>query len=170
MLATCKDALGIVETPMAAAGNEASMLIESNRHKELVETNYFDSELAQAGKLFLTINAGMIRLLVPPAQMPIIKEIATAKIVVISRGPYPELGFSDGCEIMFDDGTDEPFVLTLDNNSFSPAMPGDPGAVHWEMAIYTQGEAECVRMYSVKAPVRWRRVAQLPCLKEWKGG
>jgi hypothetical protein len=84
----------------------------SNEGGEIIATNYWQSEYAAAGKFFLSLNAGVVRLLVPPSQMPMVHEMRTAKTIVLTLGEYE--GKSGAVELLFDDHSDTPFVLFLD--------------------------------------------------------
>jgi hypothetical protein len=75
----------------------------TNAGKKIQKTNYWDSELASAGKLFFSPNAGCIRMLIPDNMHHIIPEIQTGKKIIISRGPWPAMNRSDAFEILFDD-------------------------------------------------------------------
>jgi hypothetical protein len=59
----------------------------------LVASNYWQSEIAAAGKLYVSINAGCFRLLVPQSQHAVISDIRPkAKHFVVSM--LPSLGLS----------------------------------------------------------------------------
>ena len=54
----------------------------------IVTSNYWESEIAAAGKLYLTINAGCFRLLVPQIQRATISDMRPgAKHIVVSMLP-----------------------------------------------------------------------------------
>lgn len=90
----------------------SSQLLQfGNNGGELVETNYFDTELARNGFLYLSWNASVARLLVPDSQFFQIQEMKTGKYCVITRGL---MGGRDTLEIMFEDGSNAPFVIYID--------------------------------------------------------
>lgn len=89
-----------------------SLLTITNNGPALVETNYWQSEFALKGLLYLSFNAGAARLLVPgQLEQQYFHEIKTAKKVVIRHGKSA-VGFPLW-EIEFDDGSDSPFVVHL---------------------------------------------------------
>ena len=76
----------------------------SNHGPLIVATNYWDLPLEEAGKIWCSVNAGAIRVLVPRAHRRIIEDMRTARHVVLSRGPWPEVGAPEAVELLFDDG------------------------------------------------------------------
>lgn len=88
-----------------------------NNGPEIVSTSYWHTEAALRGYVYLSINAGCFRLLVPDAFVTVnswIKEaISRADCVIITRGPWREMGKSDGIEILFEDHSDEPYALHI---------------------------------------------------------
>jgi len=89
-------------------------LIIKNKGKEIVETNYFTSLAASAGKFIISLNAGAIRLLVPPVRAKEIRKevLGTTRVQVEQRG---EVAF-----ITFDDGSTDPYVIQTTMNAFNP--------------------------------------------------
>lgn len=82
-----------------------------NDGKEIIETDYFDSELNQAGKFFLSINAGAFRLLVPDVFSETIKkELQLTEYIEISKDAF----FTN---ILFEDHSDNPYQIQMTNNS-----------------------------------------------------
>lgn len=154
-------------------------LIE-NDGGNIVCTNYFQSRAAQAGYIFVSVNAGTFRLLVPDGILPsLLKEIAHADEVIVSRGPlsipatnaaytaWPGTGDGDGLEFLFEDGTKRPFCIHLGLNQVD-LVPSDnqrdrKGQPHrWRCTIWNE------RMERVADfPCRYRLAKRLPCLKRW---
>lgn len=102
-----------------------STIAVSNDGAKIVETNFFESEYAKSGKPFCSCNAGCIRVLVPSLQRGMIEEVRSAKYVILSRGPWPEMRLPDAVEMLFEDGSGSPFVLHLSPQSFD-LLPGEP--------------------------------------------
>ena len=90
---------------------EETFITIGNRGKEIASTNYFDSELAGRGILFLSWNAGAARLLLPDVQMKLLREMRTAKNVGIYQGTLRSGVLA--LEILFDDFSDYPFVMRM---------------------------------------------------------
>ena len=53
---------------------------------EIAHTNYWETEMAEKGFLYLTEVLGTFRLLVPPIHLAALAEMKTAKEVIIYRG------------------------------------------------------------------------------------
>lgn len=138
-----------------------------NNETEIVSTNYWQTENAQRGLFYLSINAGTFRLLVPSIQESAIAEMATAKEVIISRGPWPDHGKYDALEILFEDNSDSPFViqilpeqadrLPLDSDRDKQGQPP-----RWIFSIWTQDGKKLAR------PARYRLVKKIPWMKPWQ--
>lgn len=89
------------------------MLIIENNGQDIIRTNFWQTEQARQGAFYLSINAGAFRLLIPYKHNQIIAEFEAAKEVVISRGPWTAAEQRDAIEILFDDGTDDPYSIHL---------------------------------------------------------
>lgn len=78
------------------------MISVVNEGQAIKHTDYWKSEQARAGYLFLSWNAGAARLLLPDASEALLKEMRGAQYVIISKGE-PE-GRAP-LELLFEDGT-----------------------------------------------------------------
>jgi hypothetical protein len=141
-------------------------MIQIRNHGPLIlQTNYWDAELAQQGKLFVSVNAGAIRVLLPPALYGMLNDMLTGKECVLSRGPWPDMGLAEGVEIMWDDGSDSPFALHLSPNSFD-ILPAEPSeGREWVCAVYTWENGQPHK--SLERICHWRRVPKIPYLKAY---
>jgi hypothetical protein len=137
----------------------------SNHGPLIVSTNYWESELAIAGKLYCSVNAGAIRVLLPPGRYADLNDMRPARECVLSRGPWPDQGEAEGIEIMWDDRSDSPYALHLTSASFDllPAEP-EPGR-EWVVSVWTSKDGRPHK--SLERICHWRRVKRLPCLKPW---
>jgi hypothetical protein len=137
-----------------------------NAGMEIVSTNYWQTEMAEKGYVYLSINAGCFRLLVPKGKGIPLADITCAELVIVSRGPWPEAGKHDAFEILFEDNTDNPFCLHIVPGQVDrlPLM-GDrdrPGTEpKWFFAVYNQDGKVA------EFPARYRLVKKIPCLKGW---
>ena len=141
--------------------------ITTQNHGQLITSStYWGSEYEQAGKLFVSCNAGAVRLLVPAALRDMIEAARQCRYAILSRGPWPAADLLDAVEILFEDGSDSPFAIHLSPESFDvlPAEP-EPGR-EWLLTIWDNKKGRPHK--SVERPCHWRRVAKLPCLKPWE--
>lgn len=132
-----------------------------NRGQAITDTNYWDSEYAQAGVLFLSWNAGAARLLIPDSQKPMLREMKGAREVIISRGPWPEMGKDEAFELMWEDGSDAPFAVHMGVEQTDRLLPeGDQGG-GIVLAVWTRGGLK------KRWPARYRKVERIPCMQPW---
>lgn len=144
-------------------------IIEISNHGQLITaTNYWSLPMEAAGKVFCSVNAGAIRVLVPRVHRRIIDEMRRgSKYAVLSRGPWPAMELADAVEIMLEDGSDDPFALHLSPESFD-LLPGEPPKdKEWTLTVWDQKKGRPHK--ALERICHWRRVAQLPWLKPWAG-
>lgn len=115
----------------------------------------------------MSINAGCFRPLVPKGKGISLDDLRTAEVVIISRGPWPEMGKPDAMELLFEDRSESPYalhiassqcdILPLDSDCDQSGQPP-----RWTFAVYNEDGKifEC--------PARYRLVESIPCLDEWK--
>lgn len=98
------------------------MIEIGNNGSEITYTNYWDSEHARCGFCYLSANAGVWRLLVPPEAETMLADIKTGTSVLIE----PSTQEPGRCwDVVFDDGTDAPFMIVIDKRQLDRAMmPG----------------------------------------------
>jgi hypothetical protein len=134
----------------------------------ITSTNYWDLPEARAGKLFVSCNAGAFRVLVPPVAESVIPDMATATQCVVSRGPWPERGLSDAIEILFDDGTSDPFALHLAVQSFYHLPTVEDVGDKWVLSVWKRGPTAPIK--ALERLCAYRVVESIPWLRPWKGG
>ena len=142
--------------------------IETANHGPLIlSSTYWGSAIEELGKLWISTNAGAIRVLVPRSMRRVIEDMRAAKYVICSRGPWPEQRRADAMELLFEDGTDSPFSLHVGPESVD-LFPGEPEAgKQWVCSVW-----DCKKNKPHKATERkcfWRRVSSLPWLKPLEG-
>lgn len=138
------------------------MIKIKNNGPKIEQTNYWDTESAKAGYLYLSWNAGAARLLVPDPLKPQIEEMKTAKDIIISRGPWPDQGNRDSLEILFEDGSSSPFVLHMGTENTDRLLSGDSRQEGFDVYIYTREGEQFTR------PGKYRKVRAIPCLDPWE--
>jgi len=133
------------------------------------ETNYFETDFAKAGRIFLSKNDRDLQLLLPEkiagtfdetvnSSTPsgFIKEIETADHVIISKGKHSQL---ECFEFLFEDFTDTPFSLYISTNMCDREPILKDVFFELNLSIWTkQGKI-------LSLPCYYRQVNKLPCLK-----
>lgn len=140
------------------------MLTIENHGPLIMRTNYWETELAAGGKLFLSTNAGAFRLLVPPAHESLISEVRTSTEVIVSRGPWPAGGQADAVEILFEDGSDEPYSIQLDLRSCDRVPVDEDQGRELIFTCWTRPRRGRPHK-AYERPAWYRRVRRLPCLQ-----
>jgi hypothetical protein len=141
--------------------------IHTQNHGPLIlSSTYWGSELERAGKLFVSVNGGAIRILMPASARSMIEDMRGSQYAVLSRGPWPAMKLPEAVEIMFEDGSDNPFALHLSPESFGllPAEP--PQGREWIVSIWDLKKGRPHK--SLERICHWRRVPEIPYLKAWQ--
>ncbi len=140
-------------------------MIEIRNDGDLIAaTNYWQTPYAAKGMAYLSINAGAFRLLLPPAMESSLKEMAGARSVIVSRGPWSEAGQAEAVEVLFEDDGPSPFVMLLGKGQCDRFPPEkDSGREDLECTVWTE-EAKM----RLRFPARYRIVRKIPCLAPWK--
>lgn len=141
------------------------LLTISNQGPDILASNYWGSELDQAGKFYFSCNAGAIRMLVPQAETRALAEWRTAEYLILSRGPWPKLGVHDAIELLFEDHSDAPYAMHFTAASFD-FLPGPPEpGQQWTFAAWLWGNGAPYK--ALELPIRWRKVERIPWRKRW---
>lgn len=142
------------------------MLSIENHGPLILASNFWESPECAAGKLIVSINDRAFRLLIPPTLEPAIAEMQTARECLVTRGPWPAMGLADAFEILFDDGTNDPYALHLSPESFASLIPSDEwiGAADVVLTAWTSPRRGKPRM-ALQRPCWYRRAPRLPYLK-----
>jgi hypothetical protein len=139
------------------------MLVIENDGSEIVSTNYWDTEYARKGQLYVSVNAGAFRLLLPPALEPALTDMRTAREVIVSRGPWPGKK-PDAFELLFEDGSDAPYTLHFGAEQIDRAPAKiDEGRDGLLCTVWTAGLVKALTL-----PAAYRRVAKIPCLQPFE--
>ena len=147
------------------SANEKNLLIIGNDGENIAKSNYWGSEIERAGKFFLSLNSGAYRLLWPRCRKGYIREMKTAKEVVISLTPQStEAGGM--VEILFDDHTPSPFVLYTSTLGVD-RLATPAGILQLKFSLWSAdfaGKPVC----KFRRPCFIRVVSGLPCLQPVK--
>ena len=97
--------------------------------QQLIDSNYWASDMERKGLAYLSWNAGAARLMVPKFFERWHGDMRSADHVVLSRG---SLNYHDdvAMEVMFEDGTDAPLCLIIRSEACDHLVPrSDTGPV-----------------------------------------
>lgn len=86
------------------------MITITNDGPGIKATNYWDTEHAMRGLCYLSGNAGVWRLLVPPEAETMLSDMRTGHRAFIE----PSLHLPSHWDVVFDDRTDAPFSVAID--------------------------------------------------------
>lgn len=139
-------------------------LVIGNKGQAIASTNYYDTEPASRGMYYLSWNAGTGRLLVPDSQKATVREMRSATYVIVSSGPWEERGGVPAFELVFEDHSDTPFVITIALTDSDRLLAVTDQGGGFYIAVWTRGGLK------LRLPGRYRQVAQLPCMEEWPNG
>lgn len=148
-----------------------SQLRIDNDGQRVVSTTYWTTEHAARGLLYLSVNAGAFRLLVPPSiESHVLPGFGGATSAVVSRGPWPAEGLADALEILLDDGSDEPWSCHLDPSQCD-RLPLDADALRpWSLTVWVRGEGNTGARCLLELPCQYRRSTRLPDLRPARKG
>jgi hypothetical protein len=136
-------------------------IIIHNQGQAIRSTSYWDSEQAKAGYVYLSWNAGAGRLLIPDRLKPILREMRDAREVLVSRGPWVDQGHRDALELLWEDGSDNPFCLHLVAEQTDRRLPEEQQGGGFVITAWTRGGLKG------RWPGRYRVVERVPCLAPW---
>lgn len=124
-------------------------------------TNYFASEHARLGLIYVSVNAGAFRLLIPSNTTPI--ESAGAEYVIVTRGKWPAKGWRECLEFVWEDNTDSPFFQIVETQ-MADRLPlaDDDGRTDLRCIGYAPDLSILFDL-----PARYRITPRVPYLKPW---
>jgi hypothetical protein len=135
-------------------------IVTSNAGAEIVSSTYWDSPHDRAGRLWCSINAGCIRVLVPASQRQIIADMSAAEYCILSRSPWPAMRAGTAFELLFEDRTDTPFMAHLTPDSFDLVPAEPPEGRQWSLSVWELVDGKPVRRALM--PCYYRYAPSLP--------
>lgn len=110
-----------------------------------------------------SVNAGVLRILTPTChRQAFLREAATAKEVIVSRGFWPIAG-DDGIEILFDDHSETPYALHIVGAACRPMISRSEDGKCVKVSLWSlrngriQLEAEFNGRFRVTPRIPWGR-------------
>jgi hypothetical protein len=144
----------------------------ANDGPQIIATNYWTSAWAHRGALYLSINAGAIRLLMPRGMEGMLDEMRTARECLLSRGPWTQARQGVGgdareaYELLYEDGSNSPYVLHLGAEQADRLLPASESGRTIVHTVWTRGFRDAP-VCALTLPARYRVVRHLPYLKPW---
>src|SRR5262249_50192974 len=139
-------------------GPAVTAILTENDGADVVSSSYWGSECDRAGEAYCSVSAGCVRVLLPTGS-GLAKELPGAQYAILSRGPWPDAGLAEGVEVLFEDHSNNPFVLHLPATSFD-VLPGEPAAGQRRRGAWGPGPPRAAPL-----PCHWRRVPRIPWLQ-----
>ena len=143
--------------------NPPNIIVVENIGRHVKSTNYYSTEMCRRGLVAASVNDRAFRLLFPPVMQNGISDSATikemtqgVKYVIASRGVIT--GGKRVIEFLFENGSNYPYILTLDYESFLDATPSqkDHGREDLTCIGYLEGKAgELQPAFDLGCKFRW---------------
>ena len=121
------------------------MFFIENEGQAVARTDYWQSVQAQAGYVYLSWNAGAARM-------------RGAEYVIISKGT---LNGRDALELVFEDGSDAPFVIHMLSEQCDRLLPENNQGGGFVVTVRTHGGNQ------LRYPGKYRVVENLPDVSPW---
>lgn len=141
------------------------MLHISNHGPLITGSNYWESEMAARGLLYMSTNAGAFRLLVPLAQRQIISDMRPgAKHIVVSMLATDQWREREYCaEWLVEDGTSAPWSCHLSPGQVDRAGGRDDVGKQWLATVWDLKSGKPHKC--LERPAYFQIVPRLPWLK-----
>lgn len=138
----------------------------TNHGPLITASNYWQTEAAQRGKLYLSTNAGAFRLLVPLSARRAISDMRHgARHVVVSFLPSARWAEGQYCvEWMVEDGSDEPWSCHLSPDRVDRAPTPDDVGKQWIASVWDEKNGKPHKC--LERPAYVQIVPRLPWLKK----
>ena len=130
-----------------------------NNGPEIASTNYWESEYARRGIIYLSFNAGAARLLLPPPFYPSLTEMDTGRLVILSLGQL-DTG-QTGYELLFGDYSDSPYSILVGTQQTDRLLSKSDSGRDLIVSVWCDGNKK------LELPAKFRVVESVPCLKPW---
>lgn len=143
-------------------------LTVTNDGPEIVSTNYWRTPLPGRGLVFVSVNARAFRILVPLG-FPL-ADLRETREVLISRGPWIEQRLSDAIEVLFEDGSQDPFTLHVGRGQIDRLPPREDSGRHdLVCSVWVRGSGDDV-VKAANWSCGYRVVDRIPWGRPWETG
>lgn len=134
------------------------MKITKFKGEESFAPDYWNSELATRGILYLMWIPEGLQLLVPDTMKSDILEMETADHVIVSRGPWVDQNCRDSLELLFEDESKRPYAIQLSVDQCNGMAPLVEHNAKFNVYIWTSEGVQLI------FPGAYRVVSEIPCL------
>lgn len=129
----------------------------------IVDTNFWGSPREQNNGLYVSVHAGVIRILMPRTKTEDVRAVEKAKYVVLSRGPWE--GRSDAMQFTFTGAKPIGYVMIPSTSADIMVAKPEPGQ-EWIVSVWiSRGGAPYKAM---QLPCKWRSSNKLPDNSPWQ--
>ncbi len=137
-----------------------------NDGPSIVASDYWQSNLASAGKLYLSMNAGCFRLLIPEIQRAVLADMRRgAKHIVVSMLPKEKWREREFCvEWMVEDGSDTPWSCQLSPGQVDRAPNHEDVGKEWRGSVWDIKKGHPHKC--LERPAYYQIVPELPWLRK----
>jgi hypothetical protein len=133
----------------------------ANRGQDILSTNYWQSDWATSGLLFLSVNSGAFRLLIPPNARHCIPEMKRgAKHIVLSLG---QKSGRMSIELLFEDKTSTPYVVYIETKACDRVFAQNDVGKEWIASVWDCENGQPHKCFEL--PAYCQVVNRLPWLK-----
>lgn len=136
-------------------------IVIQNAGQAIAGTTFWGSDWAEAGYMYLSINAGALRVLVPARREQDIQEMAGASEVIVSRGRWSLGDGRDAIELMWEDGSRSPFCIQVGMESLDRPIPAAEQGKGFVVTVWTETGQQG------QWPGRYRVVPEVPWAQPW---
>lgn len=131
-----------------------------NNGPDIEYTNYWNLSLAKEGFLYLSMHAGVARLLVPPEHTDVLADMAWgAKRAILTKGMW---NGQEAYEIMFEGRKNEPYAVFIKTKQVDQPLSDDDQNKEFTLTVWTR-EGKQAEM-----PAWYRKAEELPYLEPYK--
>jgi hypothetical protein len=140
----------------------------TNHGPLITASNYWQSEMAQRGLLYLSTNAGCFRLLIPDVHVGLIPDIRQgAKSVIVSMLRPEKWQPNAYCvEFMVEDRSASPWACHLSPGQVDRAPLPEDVTRQWIASVWDGQRGRPHKC--LERPAHFRFVTELPWLKPWE--
>lgn len=139
-------------------------LVVQNHGPLITACNYWTLPAAEAGKVYISINAGAFRVLLPRDAEPSLPDMLAARECLVTRAPWPAMRLADAFEFLFDDRTRDPFAFHTSPEALDRLPPDEDIAIPWILSVWTSPRRGRPHK-ALERPCWYRRGDALPYLK-----